>query len=216
MTTLDEVLLDVEYGPKARGGPEFSTAIISAPSGVRQRNLNRLDFIGRWAISYDLLTADQLKLLYDFFVCRQGMAYGFRFLAPEAHEVQASAPEQFGTGNGVQTVFQLQRVHTSGPRTYTRKIVKPMAGGLAHVPGVNTIKIYVNGIEQVAGVTVNSTTGAVTFATPPANAAVLRWSGTYHVPATFGRDQFESEIDLGSASLFGIDIVEVLPVELGL
>jgi hypothetical protein len=56
----------------------------------------------------------------------------------------------------------------------------------------------------------------ITATTPPANAAILRWSGTYHVPVTFGRDQFEREIDLGSASLFGIDIVEVLPVELGL
>lgn len=218
MITLDEVLLNIEYdadGPP-RGGPEFSTGIITVPAGLTQRNINRLDFIGRWGINYRLLKPDQLQELYNFFVCRHGMAYGFRFLAPEAHEVLASAPEQFGTGGAGATVFQLQRVHTSGPRTYTRKIVKPMAGGLTYVPGANTIKIYVNGAEQTSGVSVSSTTGLVTFTSAPSNGAVLTWSGQYHVPALFGRDQFEGEIDTGSTSVFGIDIVEVLPVDLGL
>src|SRR5262245_47322514 len=109
-TEFDEVLLEVEYSPLARGGPEFSTGIISAPSGLKQRNINRHDFIGRWAINYGLLDPEKLKRLYDFYVCRKGQAYAFRFLAPEAQQVPATAPEQFGTGNGVLTVFQLQRV----------------------------------------------------------------------------------------------------------
>jgi uncharacterized protein (TIGR02217 family) len=212
----DEVLLNPEYSALARGGPEFSTAIVSCPSGFKQRNINRADHVGRWAISYDLLTEEALKELYDFFVARRGMAYGFRFLAPEAHEVQASAPEQFGTGDGADTTFQLQRVHTSGPRSYTRQIVKPMAGSLTYVPGTSEIKIYANAVEQTSGVTVSSTAGIVTFSVAPANGVVLTWSGVYHVPVTFGRDTFESQIDIGSTSLFGIEIVEMLPVELGL
>lgn len=212
----DEVLLEPQYSALARGGPEFSTAIISCPSGFKQRNINRADFIGRWAISYDLLTAEALKLLYDFFVARRGMAYGYRFVAPEANNVPDSAPEQFGTGTGSQTAFNLQRKHTSGPRSYDRRIVKPMAGGLTHVPGATTIKIYKNSVEQTSGVTVSSTTGVVTFSVAPALNDVLTWSGQYHVPVTFGRDQFEGQIDIGSTSLLGIDIVEMLPVELGL
>lgn len=211
----DEVLLNPEYSPLARGGPEWSTAIVSCPSGFRQRNINRADFIGRWAIDYELLDEEGLKALYDFFVARRGMAYGFRFLAPEANRVPASAPEQFGTGNGAQAAFNLSRKHTSGPRSYDRRIVKPMAGGLAHVLGPSVTKIYVNGIEQTFGVTVSSTTGIVTFTAPPANGAVLTWSATeYHVPACFGSDKFESQIDIGSKSVFGIEIVEMLPVEL--
>jgi uncharacterized protein (TIGR02217 family) len=215
--TFDEVLLNPEYSADAaRGGPEWSTAIISCPSGFKQRNINRADFIGRWAIEYDLLTADQLKALYDFFVARRGMAYGFRFVAPEANNVPTASPEQFGTGNGSATTFNLKRVHTSGPRSYERRILKPMAGGLTYVSGSSTIKIYDNGVEQTSGVTVSSTTGVVTFAVAPANAHVLTWSGDYHVPVCFGSDRFESQIDIGSTSLFGIEIVEMLPVELGL
>jgi uncharacterized protein (TIGR02217 family) len=212
----DEVLLNPEYSALARGGPEWSTAIISCPSGFKQRNINRADFIGRWAISFDLLDADGLKELYDFFVARRGMAYGFRFVAPEAQEVPTTAPEQFGTGDGSETEFQLVRVHTSGPRSYTRQIVKPMAGSLAHVPGASTIKIYANGSEVMSGVSVNSTTGVVTFTSPPTNGHALTWSGEYHVPVTFGSDRFESQIDIGSTSLWGVELVEMLPVELGL
>jgi uncharacterized protein (TIGR02217 family) len=212
----DEVLLDSEYGARARGGPEFSTAVITAVSGVRQRNANRLDFIGRWAIAYDVLTPDSLYDLYKFFVCRQGMAYGFRFLAPEAHSVPSTAAEQFGTGNGVTTTFQLQRQWTSGPRTYTKKIIKPMAGGLTYVSGASEVKIYDNGTEVTSGVSVSSTTGVVTFTIPPTNTHILTWSGTYHTPVMFGRDAFESEIDIGSTSLWGVDIIEILPQELGL
>lgn len=215
-SVFDEVLLNPEYSALARGGPEWSTAIISCPSGFKQRNINRADFLGRWAISFDLLTEAGLKELYDFFVARRGMAYGFRFVAPEANEVQASAPELFGTGDGADTTFQLQRVHTSGPRSYTRQIVKPMAGSLTYVPGAGTIKIYDNGVEQTSGITVNSTTGVVTFDVAPTNGHALTWSGEYHVPVTFGSDRFESQIDIGSTSLFGVEIVEMLPVELGL
>lgn len=212
----DEVLLNPEYSALARGGPEWSTAIVTSPSGFTDRNINRADFIGRWTISYDLLTEAELKELYDFFVARRGRAYGFRFIAPEAQEVSAGAPEQFGVGDGADTTFQLQRVHTSGPRSYTRPIVKPMAGGLAHVPGSSQVKIYKDGVEQTSGVSVNSTTGIVTFTSAPSNGAVLTWSGLYHVPVCFGSDQFESQIDIGSSSTFGVELIEMLPVELGL
>jgi len=214
--TFDEVLLNPEYSALARGGPEFSTAIIEAPaSGFKQRNINRADFIGRWAISYDLLTAAALKELYDFFVARRGMAYGFRFVAPEANAVSDAAREQFGTGDGTTAVFNLYRKHTSGPRSYSRRIVKPMAGGLTYVAGSSTIQIYVDNVLNGTA-TVSSTTGAVTFTSPPANNAVLTWSGEYHVPVCFGSDRFEGQIDIGSTSVFGIELVEMLPVELGL
>jgi hypothetical protein len=68
----------------------------------------------------------------------------------------------------------------------------------------------------MSGVTVDSTTGLVTFDTPPTTGRVLTWSGVYHVPVTFGRDEFESEIDIGSTSLWGIDLIEILPAELNL
>jgi uncharacterized protein (TIGR02217 family) len=217
--TCSETLLNVEYSANASGGPEFSTAIVTCPtSGYRQRNISRADDVGRWAILYDLLTADALKALYAFFLAHRGMAYAFRFLAPEANAVPDSAPEQFGTGDGSTTVFNLYRKFTSGALNYSKRIVKPMAGGLSYVSGADTIKIYKAGVLQTLTThyTISSTTGAVTFVSAPANGQALTWSGTFHLPATFGSDKFNSRIDVGGVSEWGIEIHEVLPAELGL
>lgn len=214
--TFNEVLLDIYYSAQARGGPEFSTAIVSAPSGFRQRNINRADHIGRWTINYDLLDEDALRTLYDFFVAHRGMAYGFRFLAPEFHAIADANAHRFGTGNGTTTTFYLSTRHTVGGLTYDHRITKPMAGGLSHVSGSSTIKIFKDGVEQASGVTVSSTTGAVVFSSAPANNAVLTWSGTFHVPVTFDRDSFDGQVDIGDISSFGIGLIEMLPAELGI
>jgi uncharacterized protein (TIGR02217 family) len=213
-----EILLDVEYSALARGGPGFSTAVIPSASGLTKRNANRQDPVGRWAISYDLLDDDALRALYEFFVARKGMAYGFRFLAPEAHEIPAASPVRFGVGDGAATSFKLYRRITSGPTTYDYQVCKPMAGGLTHVPGADTIKIYKAGALQTKTThyTINSETGVVTFVAAPAAGQELTWSGTYHVPARFNSDDFESEVDTGGVSAWGIEVVEILPAELGL
>jgi uncharacterized protein (TIGR02217 family) len=211
--TIHEVLLDPCYSAGARGGPEFSTAIISCPSGFRQRNINRQDHIGRWAINYDLLDEDALLDLYNFFLARQGMAYLFRFLPPEFNTIADANAHQFAVGDGVTTTFNLVTRHVSGPTTYTHRVTKPMAGGLTYVPGASTIKIFKDSVLQTSGVTVSSTTGAVTFSVAPANGAVLSWSGTFHLPVSFGRDTFDGTFDLGGVSGFGIEIIESLPVE---
>lgn len=214
--TFNEVLLDVCYSAQARGGPEFSTAIVSAPSGFRQRNINRADHIGRWAINYDLLDEAALRELYDFFVAHRGMAYGFRFLVPEFHEIADADAHRFGVGNGVTTTFNLSTRHVVGGLTYEHRITKPMAGGLSYVSGANTIKIFKDDVLVESGVTISSTTGTVVFSAAPANNVVLTWSGTFHVPVTFDRDTFEGQVDIGDVSSFGIGLIEMLPTELGL
>ena len=214
---VNEVLLDPCYAAGAHGGAEFSTAIISAPSGFRQRNINRLDHIGRWQIQYDLIKdQDALDLLLDFFLAHKGMGYLFRFKPPEFNTITDAKAHIFGAGNASQTVFPLYAKHGVGALSHDHRITKPMAGGLTYVTGASTIKIFVNGVLQSSGVTVSSTTGLVTFSSAPANAAVLKWSGEFHVPVSFGRDTFDGMIDVGGVSQFGIEIIESLPVELGL
>ncbi|HYE72644.1 MAG TPA: DUF2460 domain-containing protein, partial [Blastocatellia bacterium] len=133
--------------------------------------------------------------------------------------VSDSAPEQFGTGDGTTTAFKLYRRFTKGALVHTKQIVYPMAGGLSYVSGADTIKIYKNGVLQTKTThyTISSETGVVTFLSAPANGHALTWSGTYHLPCTFGTDKFNSQIDIGSVSEWGnLEIIECLPVELGL
>ena len=214
--TFSETLLDPYYSANARGGPQFSTAIVSCPSGFRQRNINRMDHIGRWQINYDLLDSDALKDLYDFFVAMRGMAYGFRFVPPEFNTIADADANRFGVGDGATTTFNLVTRHVIGAQAYEHRIVKPMAGSLTYVSGASTIKVYKDGVLQTSGVTVSSTTGIVTFSSAPANGVVLTWAGDFHIPVTFGSDSFESNIDIGGVSSYGAELIEILPAELNL
>jgi uncharacterized protein (TIGR02217 family) len=59
----------------------------------------------------------------------------------------------------VLTQFQLVKEYPSGSVIEVRTITKPVAG---------TVKVYLDAIEQALGWSVDTTTGLVTFGTPPA------------------------------------------------
>ena len=82
------------------------------------------------------------------------------FLFEDADDRAVSA-QLFGVGNGVQTTFQLARTLGS--------FLEPVYGPL-------TSAITVAGVGVSPTV---SNTGLVTFGSPPANGAELRWTGTY-------------------------------------
>jgi uncharacterized protein (TIGR02217 family) len=61
-------------------------------------------------------------------------------------------------------VFQLVQWYTSGEVSEKRIISKPVGG---------TVQIYENGVLQTSGVTVDTTTGIVTFATAPGSGVAV-------------------------------------------
>jgi uncharacterized protein (TIGR02217 family) len=224
--TFDEILLNPHYSHIARGGPEASTDIVGAPSGVRARNVGRLDQLHRYVIGYELLEPPERRDLKTFHICRDGMARGFRFKdwddywasADGLPDATIATPMQFGTGDGAKTQFGLYKRYTSAGVVRERRIVKPVAGGLAYDSRANTVTVYVNGVAQTSGVTVSSTTGIVTFSVAPANGAVLAWTGEFDVPVTFASDWFSPAV--GDAVTVGeyndLELTEVLPVEFDL
>lgn len=174
------------------GGPEKSTTVITSPfSGVSQRNVNRLDPLHRYSINTALLTQQQLNDLRTFFHCRDGMARGFRlkdmtefWASPDGSPATPIASQtNFGTGDGVTTVFGLFKTYSSGGVTRTRRIVKPISP---------TVSIYKAGVLQVltTNYTIDYTTGIVTFVTAPANGNALTWTGQFNVPVRFATDYF--------------------------
>ncbi len=101
-TSFDEVLLDTSYSAIAEGGPEFATAIIRSGSGgaVSHRAANREDFISRYQVDYQELIPARQKALRQFAVLRQGMARGFRFLAPDAYSIDFERLGQLNAASG--------------------------------------------------------------------------------------------------------------------
>ncbi len=186
---------DISYG--SGGGPEFSTDIIITQGGFEQRNSNWANARAKYNVAHGVKTETQLAELIAFFRARKGRAHGFRFKDWTDYTITG---QLIGTGNGTQTQFQLIKNYTSSI-TETRTILKPVLG---------TVKIYVNAVLQTSGVTMNTTTGVITFSAAPAAASTISADAEFDVPVRFDTDRLSASLDqYGSNSWLDIPLVEV-------
>lgn len=173
---------DIAYG--SSGGPKFSTTVFEAASGAEQRNINWSKVRAEYNVGLGIRSYDMMADVIKFFMARQGKAYGFRFRDWMDYKI---GNQNIGTGNGVQTAFQLVKTYTSGSVTYTRTIKKPVSGTLTTVS--------VNAVNTTA-FTVDYTTGIFTFTTPPANGhAIVVAYVEFDVPVRFDTDQIDAQHD---------------------
>jgi len=187
---------DIAYG--ASGGPQYSTDIVIMQSGYEQRNANWSAARAQYNVAHGVKTQAQLNTLIAFFRARKGRADGFRFKDWSDYQVAAQA---IGTGNGTSTVFQLVKTYTDGGITETRNITKPVAG---------TVNIYLNAVLQSSGITLDTTTGRVTFTSAPAASVAITADFQFDVPVRFDTDRLSATIDsYGSNSWRDIPIVEI-------
>jgi uncharacterized protein (TIGR02217 family) len=187
---------DISYG--ATGGARYSTDIVETFGGWEQRNINWSEARGQWNVAHGVKTPAQIATLIAFFRARRGRAIGFRF---KDWADYAATAQIIGTGNGSQTAFQLVKSYTSGGVTVDRTITKPVAG---------TVHVFKDGVEQMSGWTVNTTTGVVTFTSAPSSSVVVSATFEFDVPARFDTDQIDLNMEsLGVSSWQSIPIVEV-------
>ena len=204
------VLFPEDYSRGAVGGPEFRTTVVSTGSGYEQRNVDWASARCRWDLSrllYDPETRDQT---ITFFRARKGRAHSFLFKDwadyfvgmawnPSTKVLDHSGAHNFAVGNGSQTVFDIYKVYDSGGFTETRRITRPKS----------TIRVYLNGVLQVSGFTVNYSTGKITFSTPPANGVNVGWSGEFYVPVRFDTDVLSMEYVSPTVGDAPLPVVEV-------
>ncbi len=187
---------DISYG--SSGGPGYSTDIVVTQGGHEQRNSNWMQARARYNVAHGVKMQAQLDLLIAFFRARKGRAHGFRFKDWTDFE---TAGETIGTGDGSTTDFQLVKNYSSGSGNESRTITKPVSG---------SVTIYVDDIEQTSGVTIDTTTGAVSFTTPPANSAVITADFKFDVPVRFDTDQLSATLEnYGVRSWSDIPIIEI-------
>jgi uncharacterized protein (TIGR02217 family) len=195
---------EVQFPPKiaygASGGAEFSTTITTTSAGFEQRNINWQTARGRWEISSGLKTKTDMETLQAFFRARFGKAYGFRF---KDWSDYSAIGQILGIGNGSQTQFQLIKMYTSGGNTYTRDIKKPVTG---------TVKIYLNGLLQASGLTVNTVSAIVGFSTPPSSGFTVSADFEFDVPVRFDTDTLS--IRLEGPNIFVWDTIPLVELRL--
>lgn len=171
--------------------PSFNTKVQRAVSGKEYRAAFMQYPLYTFTLSYSVLrdgllpdgvTYAELATLAGFYLARQGSFDSFLYTDPSDNLVTA---QQFGTGDGVTTLFPLKRTYGAGGFT---------ADDL--VQNVNAITgIYDNGTPVVQGAgpgkyTIDSS-GNVTFGTAPVAAHVLTWTGAYYYRCRFVRDSVD-------------------------
>ena len=179
---IDDVIFPLVLN-EVSSAPEFNTTITLMGNGAEQR-------IGNWQearivanASLGVRSLKDLKTLIAFFRARKGPLRGF--LYKDMVDFKA-AGDQFGTGDGTTTAFQLKRIYSDTANTDSRKIYRPKTG---------TIQIYKDAVLQTVTThyTINYTTGIVTFVTAPAAAAVLTWNGEFYIPMRFADDRLPAD-----------------------
>jgi hypothetical protein len=91
-----------------------------------------------------------------------------------------------GTGDDVLIQFQLVKHYPSGSVIEVRTITKPVAG---------TVKVYLDGVEQLSGWSVDPTTGLITFGTAPVLDVEVTADFEFDVPVRFDTDHMAVTIE---------------------
>ena len=196
---------DISRG--ARGGPERRTQIVDLASGDEERNASWANSRRRYDVAYGIRRADDLAAVVAFFEARNGRLHGFRF--KDWGDYKSGLPSQapgptdqaIGTGDGATTAFQLVKRYASGSQIWTRTISKPVEG---------SVRIALDGAEQLGGWSVDTTTGVVTFDSAPAAGVAITAGFAFDVPVRFDTDTLDVTLDLERlGSITSIPLLEI-------
>ncbi len=195
----DNIRLDEFIEQGARGGPRFKTTVIGFGTGTEQRNRKWQFARAQWDVGYGVQTQAQYQGIAEFFYARNGRLRGFRF---KDWTDYIATKTNIGSGDGINTVFQLVKTYSDAVNTYIRKITRPIE---------STIQIFVNDVLQT--VSVDYTVGAlgvITFTVAPAGGAVVTASYEFDIPVRFDIDHLELDVIWqDAASLPDITILEL-------
>lgn len=178
------------------GAARWNTQIVELRNGKERRAALWASPRHSFTAPFRNITQAQYVGIRDMHNIAMGMARGFRFFD---HREPAVSAAQFGTGDGTTKIFQLSTAVTVDGVTFTRTVYAPRAG----------VTVTVDGVPSSPAI--SSTLGTVTFATAPANGAILRWSGTYDLWVRFATDDLPFSLDNLNAHNGSVQVIEIEP-----
>lgn len=177
----------------ALGGPERRTEIVTLVSGHEERNAPWAQSRRRYDAALGLRSLDDVAALVAFFEARAGQLHGFRwkdwadFTSALPSAAVTPFDQEIGVADGLTRVFGLVKHYRSGPSGYVRPITKPVAGSVVIAVGSDPLQ---EGIDFI----VDSLTGQVTLARPPAGGAVVTAGFAFDVPVRFDTGQIITSV----------------------
>lgn len=203
-----EVRLPARLAFGSTGGVERRTEVVTLGSGFERRSTPWAHGRRRYLIGANLRSLDDMAALTAFFEARQGRLYGFRFR--DFADFKSCAPSEaitpldqsIGVGDGVRTRFELGKRYGSDDAAPDRRIHKPVDG---------TVTVAINGVlADAATFEVELTTGAVTFASPPATGAAVTAGFEFDVPVRFDADRIDVTLESFAAGrMAAVPLIEV-------
>ena len=204
-----EVRYPVGLSIGSSGGPERRTEIVTLVNGFEERNSPWAHSRRRYDAGAGMRSLDDFAALIAFFEARRGQLHGFRWKDWADYKTclpsqsVSALDQEIGVGDGVTTVFQLRKTYASGGSTYTRDLVKPVAG---------SVKVAVAGVVQTlpAEFTVEEARGIVTLNLPPALGAVVTAGCEFDVPVRFDTDRISASIaSFQAGEVPAVPVIEV-------
>jgi uncharacterized protein (TIGR02217 family) len=203
--TVDNARLPTGVESGAVGGPLFKTTILVAASGDEQRIIEWDLARGEWDIGYGIRSLADLQTVNAFFRAVMGRAYSWRF---KDWSDYTATTQNFGTGDGSTTDFQLTKTYSSFDDTpmLVRSFIRPIK-----MPRSSGLMIFDNGTPVSGSAYDLESGGIISFDTAPLNTHALTWTGEFDVAVRFDIDKLPiSMVDVAGGMIRGIRIVEVL------
>jgi uncharacterized protein (TIGR02217 family) len=191
------------------GGPERRTEIVTLANGFEERNTPWAQSRRRYDAGLGMRSLDDLETLIAFFEARQGQMHGFRwkdwtdFRSCPASREPGALDQVIAIGDGVTNTFQLTKTYRSEAQSYTRSIVKPVAG---------TVRVAVQGtpLVETVGFEVDVTRGILTLADPPDVGVQVTAGFEFDVPVRFDTDRLVlSMASFQAGEVPSVPVVEV-------
>ncbi|HRE35474.1 MAG TPA: DUF2460 domain-containing protein, partial [Sphingopyxis terrae] len=201
----DAVDFPLAIGREAMVATEFSTQIVSSPSGHEQRASEWAEARMRYDAGPGIRSEADVRTLAEFFRARRGAARAFRFRDPFDHASagDGGAPEPgdqlLGEGDGETRLFALVKHYGVGDAEQERAIRLPVAG---------SVRVAVGGVETAAFSVTNE--GAVLLDEAPAAGAVVTAGFLFDVPVRFADDRLEvSRATFLAGEIASVPLIEV-------
>ena len=201
----DAVDFPLAIGREALSITEFSTQIVSSPSGHEQRASEWAEARMRYDAGPGVRSEADVRALANFFRARRGAARGFRFRDPFDHGSAADggppgpADQLLGTGDGSRRLFALVKHYGAGDAVQVRTIRLPVA---------DSVRVSVGGVETAAFAMTDA--GAVLLDAAPGPGLAVRAGFLFDVPVRFAEDRLEvSRATYLAGEMASVPLVEV-------
>jgi len=187
MTAFDEVRLPARLAFGSSGGVERRTEVVTLASGYERRTSPWANGRRRYLIGAGVRSLDDAAALTAFFEARRGRLRGFRFkdfadfksCAPSG--AAAATDQAIGTGDGETDAFQLTKLYGD----FARDIRKPVTG---------TVVCALDG-TPTAAFAVDTTTGMVTFDSPPGVGVAITAGFEFDTPVRFDAERIDITLE---------------------